>query len=95
MGGVFEALIATAFGLFVAIPAVIAFNIFQRKVRETLAQTDSLAHQILASIRYDKKPASPRRPARATVDRIIRTPNLRSRKFRRCHHGRISFRVWR
>ena len=38
MGGVFEALIATAFGLFVAIPAVIAFNIFQRKVRETLAK---------------------------------------------------------
>jgi biopolymer transport protein ExbB len=56
MAGVFEALIATAFGLFVAIPAVIAFNVFNRKVRETLAQTDSLAHQVLASIRYDKKP---------------------------------------
>jgi biopolymer transport protein ExbB/TolQ len=56
MAGVFEALVATAFGLFVAIPAVIAFNVFTRKVRQTLAQTDSLAHQVLASIRYDRKP---------------------------------------
>lgn len=59
MAGVFEALIATAFGLFVAIPAVITYNVFQRKVREVLSQTDSLAHQVLASIRYDKKPATP------------------------------------
>ncbi len=59
MGGVFEALIATAFGLFVAIPAVVAFNVFQRKVRETFSQTDSLAHQILASVRYERKPGNP------------------------------------
>ncbi len=58
MGGVFEALIATAFGLFVAIPAVLAYNIFQRKVRETLAQTDSLAHQILATMRSERRPAA-------------------------------------
>ena len=58
MAGVFEALVATAFGLFVAIPAVITFNLFQRKVRQTLAQTDALAHQVLASIRYDRRPAS-------------------------------------
>lgn len=58
MAGVFEALVATAFGLFVAIPAVITYNLFQRKVRQTLAQTDALAHQVLASIRYDRRPAS-------------------------------------
>jgi biopolymer transport protein ExbB len=58
MGGVFEALIATAFGLFVAIPAVIAFNVFQRKTRQVLAQTDSLAHQVLASLRYERKSAA-------------------------------------
>ena len=57
MSGVFEALIATAFGLFVAIPAVIAFNLFQRKVRQATSQTDSLAHQVLASIKYDRRPA--------------------------------------
>jgi biopolymer transport protein ExbB/TolQ len=57
MAGVFEALVATAFGLFVAIPAVITYNVFQRKVRQTLAQTDALAHQVLASIRHDRRPA--------------------------------------
>ena len=33
MSSVFEALVATAVGLFVAIPAVVAFNVFQRKAR--------------------------------------------------------------
>src|SRR6266545_6807457 len=33
MGNIAEALVATAIGLFVAIPAVAAFNYFQRKVR--------------------------------------------------------------
>lgn len=49
MTGVFEALVATAVGLFVAIPAVIAFNAFQRKVRATLSQVDALAHLVLAN----------------------------------------------
>ena len=37
MSGVFEALVATAVGLFVAIPAVIAYNFFQRRVRRPWA----------------------------------------------------------
>jgi len=57
MSGVFEALIATAFGLFVAIPAVIAFNVLQRQVKRVMAQTDALAHQVLASLRYERRPA--------------------------------------
>jgi biopolymer transport protein ExbB/TolQ len=48
MSGVFEALVATAVGLFVAIPAIVAYNILQRKVKNTLAQVDSLAHLVLA-----------------------------------------------
>jgi biopolymer transport protein ExbB/TolQ len=56
MAGVFEALIATAFGLFVAIPAVVAYNVLQRRVRHVMAQTDSLAHLILASLRYERRP---------------------------------------
>jgi biopolymer transport protein ExbB/TolQ len=55
MAGVFEALIATAFGLFVAIPAVIAYNVLQRRARRVMAQTDSLAHLLLASLRYDRR----------------------------------------
>jgi biopolymer transport protein ExbB len=57
MSGVFEALVATAVGLFVAIPAVVAYNIFQRSVRKRIAQTDSLAHLILATARIDARAA--------------------------------------
>src|SRR5262245_2222670 len=49
MGGIFEALVATAVGLFVAIPAVVAFNFFQRLVRTRSLQTDSLAHLVLST----------------------------------------------
>ena len=55
MAGVFEALVATAVGLFVAIPAVVAYNLFQRKVRTTMAQVDALAHLVLANVRVDSK----------------------------------------
>ena len=51
MSGVFEALVATAVGLFVAIPAVIAYNYFQRRVREALGRVDSIAHLMLALYR--------------------------------------------
>ena len=50
MSGVFEALIATAVGLFVAIPAVIAYNYFQRKVRGAMSEIDSLSHLVLANV---------------------------------------------
>jgi biopolymer transport protein ExbB len=47
MAGVFEALVATAVGLMVAIPAVMAYNVFNRRVRATMSGVDSLAHTIL------------------------------------------------
>jgi biopolymer transport protein ExbB len=49
MSGISEALVATAVGLMVAIPAVIAFNFFQGKVRRTMARVDSLAHVVLST----------------------------------------------
>ena len=48
MAGISEALVATAIGLFVAIPAVIAYNYFQRQADRTLSITESLAQGILA-----------------------------------------------
>jgi biopolymer transport protein ExbB len=48
MGSLSEALIATAVGLLVAIPAVAAFNYFQRRVRTRMASTDSLAQLVLS-----------------------------------------------
>ena len=58
MAGISEALVATAVGLMVAIPAVIAFNFFQRRVRAHVTNADTLAHVILAELRAEK-------PARA------------------------------
>lgn len=40
--GISEALVATAFGILVAIPAVVAFNLFQRRVRAASTEADSL-----------------------------------------------------
>ncbi len=58
MSGVFEALVATAVGLFVAIPAVVAYNLFQRRVRKRLAEVDSLAHLILSTALSETRPAT-------------------------------------
>ena len=58
MAGVFEALVATAVGLCVAIPAVIAYNLLQRRVKKTLANVDSLAHMVLSGVRLDAKKPS-------------------------------------
>src|SRR6476469_1849160 len=49
MAGISEALVATAVGLMVAIPAVIAFNYFQAKVRKTAGKIDAVAHMVLAT----------------------------------------------
>jgi biopolymer transport protein ExbB len=53
MSGISEALVATAIGLFVAIPAVLAFNFFQRLVRKSMAQSDAIAHVILGEVRAE------------------------------------------
>jgi biopolymer transport protein ExbB len=51
MAGVFEALVATAIGLLVAIPAVIAYNVFNRRVRAAMSGVDALVHAILSELR--------------------------------------------
>jgi biopolymer transport protein ExbB len=70
MSGVFEALVATAVGLFVAIPAVVAYNLFQRQVRKRLADVDSLAHLVLSTARSEARPAAPGAAAPATTTRV-------------------------
>jgi biopolymer transport protein ExbB len=50
MGTLAEALVATAIGLLVAIPAVAAFNYFQRRVKSILTSTDTLTHVVTASL---------------------------------------------
>ena len=48
MAGISEALVATAVGLFVALPAVLAYNYFQKQVDRLLSINESLAGAILA-----------------------------------------------
>src|SRR5580658_4938861 len=51
MGRISEALVATAIGILIAIPAVAAFNGFQRVVKATLANTEALGHVLLAHLK--------------------------------------------
>jgi biopolymer transport protein ExbB len=51
MSAIAEALVATAIGLLVAIPAVAAFNYFQRRIRVITANSDVLMRVLLAHLR--------------------------------------------
>jgi biopolymer transport protein ExbB len=50
MSGISEALVATAIGLLVAIPAVIAFNMFQRRIKAIIADADALVRVIISGL---------------------------------------------
>jgi biopolymer transport protein ExbB len=51
MGAIAEALVATAVGIAVAIPAVAANNTYQRMIKATLANTEALSKVLLAHLR--------------------------------------------
>jgi biopolymer transport protein ExbB len=51
MSAIAEALVATGVGLIVAIPAVIAFNMFQSSVSSAVAQTESLGRTLMSHLR--------------------------------------------
>lgn len=57
MGRISEALVATAIGILIAIPAVAAFNAFQRVVKGMLANTEALGHLLLAHLKATPLPA--------------------------------------
>lgn len=59
MGTIAEALVATAVGLVVAIPAVAVFNYFQGRVTATLADAETLGHVLLAHLRGSSDAATP------------------------------------
>ena len=53
MAAIAEALVATAVGLVVAIPAVAMFNVFQRQAKSILANTEALSRVLLAYLVAD------------------------------------------
>jgi biopolymer transport protein ExbB len=48
MAGIAEALVSTAVGLIVALPAVAVFNAFQRAIKRRLAASDAMSRVLLA-----------------------------------------------
>ncbi|MEZ4399610.1 MAG: MotA/TolQ/ExbB proton channel family protein [Kofleriaceae bacterium] len=57
MAGIAEALTATAIGLLVAIPAVVAFNYFSRRLKVVMGGADEMAHAVLAAAHADERKA--------------------------------------
>lgn len=53
MSGISQALFATAFGLFVAIPAVVAFNIFTKMIKDLITKAEALRDLYIAELRVD------------------------------------------
>ena len=60
LSNIAEALTATAIGLLVAIPAVVAFNFFSRRVRVIMGGADEVAHSVLSLIHGAERAAAHR-----------------------------------
>ena len=79
MNNIAEALVATAVGLLVAIPAVAAFNFFQRVVRTILANTEALGHVLLAHLKATGESADSVEDVMETAARSADRPSTRSK----------------
>ncbi|AKU92330.1 MotA/TolQ/ExbB proton channel family protein [Vulgatibacter incomptus] len=55
MSGISEALVATAVGIFVAIPAVVAFNAYNRWLKTITARTNALGHAVVAYLKREER----------------------------------------
>jgi biopolymer transport protein ExbB/TolQ len=58
MAGIAEALVATAIGLLVALPAVATYNALMRHVETAMAAANAVGHQILAYVKAVKPEAA-------------------------------------
>lgn len=64
MAGIAEALVATAIGLLVALPAVATYNVLMRHVETAVVAANAVSHEILAYVK-----AQPAGKARATGEK--------------------------
>jgi biopolymer transport protein ExbB/biopolymer transport protein TolQ len=58
MGGIAEALVATGVGLFVAIPAVVAYNIVQKRIGDIESNVAAIAKDITALLKSEGRSGS-------------------------------------
>lgn len=63
MAGIAESLIATALGLLVAIPAVVAFNVFKGKVKDAVVDGQMLSRILLSQLKAVEPPLRERAAA--------------------------------
>lgn len=63
MSQIGEALIATAIGLLVALPAVASYNLFQRVIAARLSRAEALGHDVLAYFKASAEQADSARHA--------------------------------
>jgi biopolymer transport protein TolQ len=70
--GIAEALITTAAGLFVAVPAVIAYNQFTSRIRVFATATDDFCRELLNAL--EEMPVRPLMPPRSPITEIPREP---------------------
>jgi biopolymer transport protein ExbB/TolQ len=68
MGGIAEALIATAVGILVALPAVISYNVFQKKGADVEDQAGGLGNLIIASMKAH--PTAAKHTESGSVERL-------------------------
>jgi biopolymer transport protein ExbB len=68
MTGISEALVATAVGLAVAIPAVVAYNLFTRGLKNRVIRAQGLAHALVAAARSRRHESATSRPVRGVVE---------------------------
>jgi biopolymer transport protein ExbB len=71
MSSIAEALVATAIGLLVAIPAVASYNAFQRKIRAIAANAEALSRVLL--VHLESEPTGPGTRAQPR-ERNVRSP---------------------
>jgi biopolymer transport protein ExbB len=55
MAGISEALVATAVGLFVALPAVMVYNLLQRQIKTVANGAQVLSHVLLSELKGEKE----------------------------------------
>ena len=55
MAGISEALVATAIGLLVAIPAVVLFNSLKKRNSAQVSRLESMGHLLLSHLKHESK----------------------------------------
>ena len=58
-GGVAEALVATAAGLFIAIVALLAFNYFSQRLAQVMDELEQLGTRLVDALRLEEREAAP------------------------------------